>query len=597
MGCRLAGASLGWFPPSPLPPETIAPRSSEAPRHRHVTRFSGPHPTGRASPRCQSLLPLSATCVVSCEPGDVFGARRGGTMKNRRLAIYATAGVGGLAMVAMTAWWAWTSGREVWWSNASGWSLDEPQAAALASCNDPGWMGLLRVLHQDLDDACGPSWFARTMQPHLEGTGHKLRMSWLRTTYQNDTLPVRVRYRAGQALLLRGDPVPGFALLSRTPELVEARHDLVRMVGEGELAPEPWADPRLAGEAALYQLDDDDALPVVASVLRHEALFQTGDADRRAWMTESTLARLGLSDGVLEEMLRRRAEGLPVHELTPELATVVLNRGEACRERSSAACLAFAADLLDASSPPTSPPAATVPPSSLPLVWHMLDARRPEATAVRAQWFTDKVTWLRQAEGAERDLRLAGMVTGGPDASDAIRAGDAGDPSITLRRRSDGPWMTALVAISLGEAISVPVLVASVDDRVGIDFNRVRLTIDACGRAHAVAPEERWSDPWPQQAIVAQATAEAAHAALRRGDESMARRLAAAARRWDPQGVAELAGLTEPASTTDRDLGAAVSAAILPPTKSRIETHKAERQAMAARRAERDEALACGRTP
>ncbi|MFT7519703.1 MAG: hypothetical protein ACI9MC_001846 [Kiritimatiellia bacterium] len=515
-------------------------------------------------------------------------------MTQRRISFIVLGATVVLGVSALVGWWAWNDGRKAWWATASAWELAPEQADLIQECGDPSWLSMLRVLHQDLSVTCEPSWFANAAQPHLEGVGHRARLRWLREVYSDPTVSHRARFRAGQSLIIKGETAPGFALLSREPDLRDARLELAHMIGRGDLSASPWADPELVADAALTQLDVDSNQPVAASMLRHEALFSQGDADRRTRMAEAALEQANLSAGVLQSLLERRAAGMPLHQLSPDLAVRVINHGSACRELASAPCLSFAADMLEATSEaPSAPPNPHSPPG-LGELWSVLDAHRPHATPVRRTWFQHLVQWVQSADQEERATRIIGMVTGGPDVGNDIRLGQAGDPSTVLRRRSDGPWMTALVAMALGLDSDVPVYVSLLDTQVGIDVDGVRVTVDTCGLAQAVPAEQQWPAAWPLRAVLAQATAESAQAALRRSDPHTAHRLLSVASRWDPLGVDALLGLPDHVGTPDDHLGTAVAGALGAPVGSPISTHTDERRAMADLRNTTDPAAQCG---
>ncbi|MBW2257534.1 MAG: hypothetical protein JRI25_23460, partial [Deltaproteobacteria bacterium] len=128
-----------------------------------------------------------------------------------------------------------------------------------------------------------------------------------------------------------------------------------------------------------------------------------------------------------------------------------------------------------------------------------------------------------------------------------VRAGALGDPLYPVAQRRGAPWTSALAALAVGEVAGVEVTVHQVGDGVVLRAGDRSVAIGPCGSAAQVP--EMLGPPWPERAVLAQATIEAVGAALRSGDHVMARRLAALASRLDPIGAS---GVSAVVASVDR---------------------------------------------
>lgn len=457
------------------------------------------------------------------------------------------------ALVVGVAVAAWTWGQDAWWAAAVTWPLDEEEAAAVEACEDPGWIGLLRVLEQDLDAPCAADWFADAGKPHLTKR-HLRRVRWLRGVAEDGERSPRARFRAASALLVGGhETLPGLAILTRGESLSAGRARLADAISEGRW-PVEWADPDLRGDAALRVLAEDDVGVMHRAIarLRHEALFDDGDAAARARMADAGLDLVGLGGGVLEAALDRRDGGLSQYALPVSLHATVVNRGQVCRERAAAACLHLVADLLEDRIDAAERPARVAVRTPVPL-WEVLHDRAPASVGVRADAVGAVAHWVGETEAAARPRRLLATVAGGESAHN----GAAGDPAAVLRHHRGPPWTTALTALAIAEVADVEVAVAADGAGVWLTVGDEALRVQACGVRLPIAEGEDPGAAWPADAVLAQAALEAAAAATERSD---VRRLTAFAARMDPLGAGPaLAALTDDGGA---ELGASAAAVV-----------------------------------
>ena len=448
----------------------------------------------------------------------------------------------------------WAYGQEAYWAVASTWALDEDEAAAVAECGDPGWMGLMRVLEQDLAVPCPADWFAGAAKDHVKKR-NLLRLRWLRHAARDPQRTDRARFRAASTLLLGGhETLPGLAILTRSVTLSSGRERLAEVVAEGAW-PGEWADPDLRGDAALRTLVDDDAdgMSLAVARLRHEALVPDGDAALRERLVDAGLQVLGLGDGVLQRALDRRDRGLAQHELPVELHAAVVNHGHVCRERASSACLEFVAELLDERIGEEDRPER--PQVTLPVpLWEVLEHQRPDTVPVRADAAGAAAAWVAEAPEQVRAERLEALLVGG----DARFPGRAGDPADVLRRHAGHPWTVALAALSVAELAQVDVGVAADGAGVWLRLGERDLRLQPCGALLPVGDEDVRGTDWPATAVLAQAALEAAAEA---GEPAVNRRLVVFAARLDPIGAGPVSEAVEPGTS----LGAQAAAVVSPP--------------------------------
>jgi hypothetical protein len=467
---------------------------------------------------------------------------------------------------------AWTYGQDAWWHAASAWPLDEAERASVEACQDPGWMGLLRLVEQDLDDTCPADWYAAAAAEHLKKR-HVRRIRWLRDLSRDPLRSERTHFRAATALLLAGhETLPGLAVLTRRPSLTGTRERLAEVIALGGW-PSEWGDPDLRGDAALWALEanEDDALALAAVVarLRHEALFDDGDPGRRERLADRGLAVMGLDGGLLESAIGARERGR-LRPLLPEgLQLAVVNRGQACRERASSTCLLFVAELLEArldGGELPDRPKATLP---MPL-WEVLYDDRPGSAELRGDLVGAAGAWVADSPEKGRPERLLDAIAGG--GSD--RSAAAGDPAAVLRWHAGPPWTTALTALALGEVSGVDVAVAADGAGVWIRLDKRNLRLQPCGVRLPVGDADAPGRAWPAEAVLAQAALEAA--AELGGDD--ARRVARLAARIDTIGAGPVGAAfdgPDPGSP-----GRAAAAAVRPPPGREIVGAEAERAAV-----------------
>lgn len=483
------------------------------------------------------------------------------------------------AMAAAVAAYVWREPIVTqWWAYVGARPLTEAQASALLACDDPGWNGLVKVLEQDLDVACDPGWLTEAVGRRLTGR----RVEWLRARAIHPGRPPRERVRAGLALLFSGHPpIRGLALLLSEPTTPAAERELVlQWLGEQPTIGE-WVDPSLRTEVLVQRLREGDlgVAPEVARLLRLRSVLRGASADESAELVEASLAVMGLGDGRFDRLVGRRAAGLPLGDAPRALVRAVSNRGADCSDRGSAACLRFAADLLEAyvaagaDEEPEDRQALVEPGVLAPLaLWEILydgDAETIEAMSAR---FVETGDWIRRGEPEERAGRLLGQIAHPRHTYDAAaaRAGRSGDPIYALLHRRASPWTSALAGVTLGEIAGVPVSVHAWADAVVLEVDGRRVAIGPCGD-RVPPPELMEGEPWPRRAIVAQAAIEAAGGALRMGDGPVAHRLVALAERIDPIGASgsshAVSAVAASAELPERAAGRKLGGMVGPPSR------------------------------
>jgi hypothetical protein len=478
----------------------------------------------------------------------------GEIVRGRALRIAAGA-VAVLAVVAGIGWAAapWIEDAYREWRSQQ--PLNEHEAAAAAACVDPGWGGLVKLIEQDLPDACSPLWFADVAAPHLARRGER-RAARLVAIAEDPARPSRARVRAGLTLVRAGRPtLPELALLTRRPELAEARAALPgALVDSGW--PVDWVDPELSLELALRDEGERGVGPALVAALRDLATRDDAAAAvRRAELTARALDELGFDLDLLRQATLRAASGGSLGHVPGPVAAFARAHGAACEAPDAPACALVAASALadrlqapdDAVEVSEAPPDA--PPLDLAALLHPTDGAARAALEGRVARYAAFVAAAAHEGRARRMIALLtdGAGGGAPTASMAQALHD---------QRAD-PWIAALAAWDLGESSGVPVTVGWATGRVAIDVGGERRWIDACGRAAAPVEGEAWPTAWPRRAVLAQAVAAAA-----RAEEGPGRsRLLALAAGLDPVGVGPppvAAG--SPAEAAGRWLGAAVAA-------------------------------------
>ena len=109
-----------------------------------------------------------------------------------------------------------------WWERQAPLPLDEAQTGALSTCDDPGWIGLVRLLRQDLDTGCTTSRLSTLVATHLDGPRKE---AWVRAIAEDPVVAPRSRLRAGVALLAAGAaPARDLSLLVTHPLVPEEDH-------------------------------------------------------------------------------------------------------------------------------------------------------------------------------------------------------------------------------------------------------------------------------------------------------------------------------------------------------------------------------------
>ena len=454
------------------------------------------------------------------------------------------------AALAGAAWMARDDLGAAWWLLSSQRALTEKESHDLDVCDNPGWIGLIKVLEQDLEVACGPAWLAQALGAY-EGEAEK---AWLHRLSAHPGEESRTRLRASMGLLWSGETVPGLGLLASEPSGGHERAALVELMAQGDVSLD-WADPTLRGEVAVWRLASGDTsqLPDALRRLQQATVDDRAeDATHRAWLAEVGLRAVGLGFSELSDFAARREAGLPLQGLPPHLLLAVANRTSACAEPSSVSCVELAAELLELELEFLSEAAPDFEdedaPNFLPVdlprpLWELLYDGDPERVRAAEQLIGATAAWIAGAPLPERSGRLLGLVAHPRHTHGAQRVADghAGDPVDALRHRRSEPWTTALTAMSLGLAAGVEVAVSLDRDGVVLRVGDRRVALAPCGQRR-IAPEELDGAPWPPAAVLAQAAVEAVGALLRRGEPDRARRVAALASRLDSLGTN---GLTE----------------------------------------------------
>jgi hypothetical protein len=437
------------------------------------------------------------------------------------------------------------------WKAYDAWSVRQTlqpltglERAALDGCEDPGWRGLQRILVQDLPDGCGVDWFATTAQPHLEGRGQR-RRGWLRAITQDSDRSARVRFRAGSALLVSGEPAPpDLAVWTRDPSLRGERPRLAALIAEAHW-PETWADPALQGDAVALGRDLPDGelrTALVAHLRRTAAVAEAGVEEDRARLGRHGLEWAGLGQGVLEEALARRATGRALQGVPPDAAQMVFNEGQRCLEPGAITCLRWLAEILESQGEPL--PAEATEGLELPApLWVVRFPGRATERAERRDVLGAMARWIAEAPPEDQAVRLLAVVHGGSVSDPAAIA----SPMTVVHHHRGPPWTVALTALALGRAAGVPVTVWAEGHGVRIRAGEEVLRLDACGER--LDPEVGGvSGPgWPAAAVVAQAAVELSGAASRAGEADLAERALRMAHRLDPVGTLGLGGGSEQA--------------------------------------------------
>lgn len=461
------------------------------------------------------------------------------TPRTRRLLL----GLGAVAVVASLAVLAWWYGRQAWWVWTSQQELSAEEQAVISDCGEARWALLLKLLEQDLEVDCGPTWFAQQAGVVVRKR-HRQRYRWLRETMAQPARSDRTRVRIGLSLLAMERPPPAdlMVMVDRAGLNRERLAGEVRARG-WEIG---WMDPDLRDDVRRIDaaLDDPDAIAALVRRLRRASVAPEGTDARPQALAEQALSLIGLPGNAWEEQLDRRARGVTFRGVPPRVARTLAQHGETCRgvaTAASAPCLRLLASLVESESTRSDDAGqeAALQAPSTPLLRTYLEARGGSLAADVALRREDLVAWAQWVGAAPvegRGKRLWAAVLGGAPSQAEVARG-LSDPQHVVRVHGGSPWTVAATASTLGALADVPVRVGRSSRGVWIAIGDRETVLDACGRAVEGDPEEGTPEPWPARAVWAQAAVEATSSALVRGRPAEARRLAGLAERLDPVGA------------------------------------------------------------
>lgn len=459
----------------------------------------------------------------------------------------------GLAAAGVLGWYAEELDelRRAWVASQA---LTESEQAQLTACEDPGWSAMTKVLEQDLPTECGVVWFAEVVGQGVKPRGHR-RTAYLTRIAVDGTRSRLSRFRAASALRQAERPWPPQApIWLRHPELRDTRAGLYdRALEQPDLLdlldlPLRWevqAQREVDGEASDGALD---RLLRVSSVYSGEAAVA-----RRERLAEQALGELGLTPIGWAQAVARHQAGRPLGHLPVELASAIINRGEACAELGSPSCVLALADLMDRSHERL--PAVEVP--LLAALWEVEFPGSARAILPRLEIIAEHGAWVEEIEPDLRPQRLRALLTEGDPDLDALAAGVASCPAQAVLHHTGSPWVVALTGLALGELAEVEVEVGWSDGLVYLRLGQEWVVLDSCGADRALFLDEAAPEPWPVEAVFAQAALEVGGAAGLRGEERAAARLIALARRVDPIGT----GTTDSSASESVEGAAGVSVA------------------------------------
>ncbi len=417
--------------------------------------------------------------------------------------------------------------------------LTAAEQAAIASCADPGWSGLVKVITQGAAP-CGPAWFATQAAAHLDGA----RRDWLSNLARSRGATPTQRAQAASALLWTrpedGSLAPLVVLALSAPDsptewVTGAAAHLAALD-----TPVDWADPRLAGRVAVLRLEagDTTAAREVADLLYADGLAPTMAPEARAHATEVALNTVGLDAATLGGWLTRMDHGRPLDGPWP-LVRAFTNEGVACRRLDDPACARLAARLLelladgslDEGEPEVAPERARPTPARLPEPLWRLRFGDPAQVERAADTLGAVAAWVRAGAPEERPGRLlaalAHPVHGWAD-DDAL----AGEPLAAAGFRRGSPWATALAIVAVAEVAEVDAQVLWSERGLRVRADRLEAALTTCPAPSDAPPPP--DTEIPAQAVLANAMLESAFAAARRGDHAGAVGFAALAARTDP---------------------------------------------------------------
>ncbi|MBT3223995.1 MAG: hypothetical protein HN348_33420, partial [Proteobacteria bacterium] len=157
-------------------------------------------------------------------------------------------------------------GPTLWWTLSSRRSLTPEEDTAINSCNDPGWYGALKALHQRPSLPCDPPWLPTILARHANTTH---RLNWLKRVANRSDNPSQ-RFDAAVALLrAKGNAVQDLVFLASNANVpAESRAALLYDIATRDL-PDHWIDPILADLVALerLRLGDWSDIPRVVRLL------------------------------------------------------------------------------------------------------------------------------------------------------------------------------------------------------------------------------------------------------------------------------------------------------------------------------------------
>ncbi|TVQ86479.1 MAG: hypothetical protein EA397_19975 [Deltaproteobacteria bacterium] len=440
--------------------------------------------------------------------------------------------LGGLLGLGVVGWWYaedLIELRRVW---RTAQPLTEVEQAQVAACEDPGWIGLAKVLEQDLEVACPPLWFAEAARGHLR-EGRRRRVERLVLVASDVQRSTRARVRAGTALWAISEPWPtALPLWLRRSEMGSSREALLE-------AAEARSELRELLDVELrWTLDQrlEEALGApegaLVRALRVSSVLSGDEGVRvRSARIETGFQALGLTHEAWVESVARHQSGRPLGHLPLSLVEPIARHGQRCAEGVEPECALLLADLLEG--PRSAPPDRALPrplESYLDIAFEKMPSMR---SAQRAYLWT-VLEWLSEAQGPDRAVRLLASLTDGEVDLDRLAVGLASSPIDVLHHRTGSPFMVALTARALGMALELRVEAAATDGLVYLQVGSHVVALDACGRSRALQPDEAMPEVWPVESIFAQAMIEASGAALRRGEASRSRRLAELASSVDP---------------------------------------------------------------
>lgn len=452
-----------------------------------------------------------------------------------------------LLATAIALWIAAPYLSEAWRSYRRMQPLSASQAEAVQACAHPGWAGLIKVLEQDLDDPCPITWFGDVAASDLDGRA-KPRLARLRRIASDPAGPSRARVRAGLALVRAGyDAPPDLAILLRTTEPRPRRAELVEAIVHSDW-PDAWADPVLRLDVVLERTEDPAArVDAMVQRLWWSALDEDSEAgERRELLFGAALDTIDLTPAIVRTAQERHAAGRSAGNLPPAFSSIVLSELLPCQERASPACveaLAGVIERMESGPLRTDAPSIQATRALLDMIW----AEHPSRARARGDLVQDMVAWVLEVEPADRPDRLLALLTGAPAQPAAYARGAGAGPEQIIVQHTGMPWTAALLLLEAATAASLPVQISSAPaGGVAFTLDGQRYALDDCGGRRAVDPEHPIGEPWPIEAVIAQAAVEAAGAAQRRGERVRAARLLTFATALDPRGVGSVSLRVEP---------------------------------------------------